>query len=339
MKKKSTAKSAFFNLRVLIGLSIVVAGVFLALLGFGTFSAITASSAQAQQQPKIIDIDGLPPGFDCATIHEKGIDRMENFRAGRIMIACGEAEGGGSSSPAAAFSQFVQKLLPAPMAPLAYGGADVDLITGTETSPHVTQSETYTTANPDNPNEVFVAFNDSRGRNANPINISGGAFSSDGGLTFTRLTKASGQSPFDNTEGDPVILYNKSTATWLTVWIGDGQCGGGLGGYKSTTPGDPNSWTHYCVHNGASDDRESGWAENNPASPFFGRLYVSWNNFNTTCGNIGCLFSTFSTDNGATWSTPHQVSPNGVESRDVQITGDMSGNGNAVVVSLTTTRT
>ena len=32
----------------------------------------------------------VPVGFDCSTIHEKGIDRMENFRAGAIMIVCGE---------------------------------------------------------------------------------------------------------------------------------------------------------------------------------------------------------------------------------------------------------
>ena len=38
MKKKSASQSAFFNLRVLIGLFIVLAGVFLALVGFGAFS-------------------------------------------------------------------------------------------------------------------------------------------------------------------------------------------------------------------------------------------------------------------------------------------------------------
>ena len=153
MKKKSTSRSAFFNLRVLIGLFIVLAGVFLALIGLGTFSGLTASSAQAQQKHKIINIQGLPPGFDCATIHEKGIDKMEGFRAGLIMIACGEATGG-SASPYPAFSQLLNKL----MAPLAYGGADVDLVTGTETSPHIIQSETYTTANPDNPNQICRRF-------------------------------------------------------------------------------------------------------------------------------------------------------------------------------------
>src|SRR6266850_5366519 len=98
MKKKSASRSAFFNPRVLFGLFIVLAGVFLALAGLGTFSAITASSVQAQQKHKIINIPGLPPGFDCATIHELGIDKMENLGAGAIMIACGEATGGSALS-------------------------------------------------------------------------------------------------------------------------------------------------------------------------------------------------------------------------------------------------
>ena len=98
MKKKTTSRSAFFNLRVLIGLCVVLAGVCLALLSFGTFSGITASSAQAQQKRKIINVPGLPPGFDCSKIHELGIDKQENLRAGAIMIACGEAEGGSASS-------------------------------------------------------------------------------------------------------------------------------------------------------------------------------------------------------------------------------------------------
>src|SRR5437870_10462185 len=116
MKQKSTSQSAFFNVRVLMGLFIVLAGVFLALIGLGTFSGLTASSVQAQQNHKIINVQGLPPGFDCATIHENGIDKQENFRAGAIMIACGEAQGG-SASPYGAFSQLLDTVT----APLAYG--------------------------------------------------------------------------------------------------------------------------------------------------------------------------------------------------------------------------
>src|SRR5213079_2184213 len=101
-----------------------LAGVFLALAGLGTFSASASSSTKAQQKHKIINIQGLPPGFDCATLHEKGIDKMEGFRAGLIMIACGEATGG-SASPGNALVKLVQKLMPVP---LAYGAADVDLV-------------------------------------------------------------------------------------------------------------------------------------------------------------------------------------------------------------------
>ena len=310
MKKKSASRSAFFNLRVLIGLFVVLTGVFLALAGLGTFSVIASSSTRAQQKkPKIINIQGLPPGFDCATIHEKGIDRMEGFRAGLIMIACGEATGG-SASPGNALVKLVQKLLPVP---LAYGAADVDLVTGTETPPHIIQSETFSTANPDNPDQIVVCYNDSRGANAS--NFSGCSASTDGGTTFTRITNGSGQSPFTNTFGDPVVLYNKPTGTWFTVWLdGNGSCT--LGGYKSTTPTDPNSWTHFCVHSNGGDDRESGWADNNTSSPHFGNMYVSWNDFNVGGGAIQVRVST---DNGNTW-TQHGINNSFI--RNVQITGD-----------------
>src|SRR6266702_6908555 len=322
MKKKSASQSAFFNPRVLFGLFIVLAGVFLALAGLGTFSAITASSAQAKQKHQIIDIPGLPPGFDCATIYEKGFHKMESLRAGLIMIACGEAEGGGSGSSGSAFSRLIQKL----EAPLAYGAADVDLITGTETPPHIIQSETYSTVNPDNPDQICVAFNDSRSATSN--NFSGLSCSTDGGATFTRVTKSTGQSPFANTFGDPVVLYNKPTGTWFTIWLdGNGSCT--LGGYKSTNPTDPNSWSHFCVHSSGFDDRESGWADNDPSSPNFGNMYVSWNDFNI---GGGALQVSRSTDNGATWSPEIHVTNSFI--RDVQITGDASGNGTIYIAGM-----
>jgi hypothetical protein len=121
--------------------------------------------------------------------------------------------------------------------------------------------------------------------------------------------------------GDPVILYNRPTSTWFTVWL-DGGCGGqGLGGYKSTTPSNPNSWTHYCIHSNNNDDRESGWADNNPSSPFYGRMYVSWNDFNV---GGGALFLRYSTDNGLTWTNARQITTGTPFIRDVQITGDLA---------------
>ena len=318
MKKKLTSKSAFFNPRVLIGLCIVLAAAFLALLSSGAFSAAAQSIIKGMTKGKTIthSTDPLvPAGFDCSRIYELGIDKQENFRAGAIMIACGEVPGVTTSatSTLGPIGHFIKKLL----IPLAYGAADVNLITGTETSPNITQSETFSTANPDNTQQVCVAYNDSRGRNANPINISGISCSTDGGTTFTRVTTASGQSPFAGTEGDPVLLYNKPTGVWFTVWL-DTACGGqGLGGYKSSTPFDPTSWTHFCVHSNSQDDRNSGYADNNPSSPFFGRMYISWNDFNVGGGSLRV---TYSSDNGTTWHAPISVNPGFV--RDIQITAD-----------------
>ena len=344
MKKKSTSQSAFFNLRVLVGLFVGMTGLSLALFAANPLSLAPAMAQQKQAQQKYnvttkSSIDPLvPAAIDCSKIRELGIDRQENLRAGAIMIHCGLSEGG-KPSHASGFSKLVQNLV----APLVFGGTDVNLITGTETFPNVTQSETFTTANPDDPSQIMVAYNDSRGRNFNPINISGASISTDGGTTFTRLTKANGQSPFDNTFGDPVVLYHKPSGSWVTVWL-DAACGGqGLGGYKSTTPADPNSWTHFCAFNEGSADRESGWADNNPSSPFFGRLYISWNDFNI---GQGALMSIFSTDGGATWSSPATVINGATFIRDVQITGDLAAGPymlrawtKAAVDSLITTRT
>src|SRR5438445_12298346 len=222
MKKKSTSRSAFFNVRVLIGVFILLAGVFLALLGFGTFSSISANSAQAQQKKtKILNIPGLPPGFDCSTIHERGIDRMENLGAGLIMIACGESPGG-SASPGRAFSRLVKKLLPTP---LAYGAADVDVITGTDTFPAVTQSETYTTANPDNPNQIVVNYNDSHSA---PSCYAGISYSSDGGATFTRILPCPLCSGHRSNFGDSIVFYNKPTSTYFASDIASCCRGFGL---------------------------------------------------------------------------------------------------------------
>ena len=97
-----------FNLRVLIGLFVALTGVSLLALGqfataanpfrLGVGASSHARTSQAQPQYKVTTrsqyIDPLvPPGFDCSKIHQLGIDKMENFRAGAIMIHCGLAKG------------------------------------------------------------------------------------------------------------------------------------------------------------------------------------------------------------------------------------------------------
>jgi hypothetical protein len=288
---------------------LLMLGVLACVAALGVFVwRVGADNGTAAPSKAAPDLGLLRAGFDCSDISRRGIDRQENLRAGAIMIACGVARGGSGSSGDPDSERGGD----------AYGGSDVDVITGAETNPNTTQSETFTTVNPDNPNQIVVAYNDSRGRNEEPINISGASVSTDGGVTFTRLTAADGQGPFPGTYGDPVVLYNKPTSTWLTVWI-DATCGEqGLGGFRSTTPWDPSpaSWTHYCIHSSSADDRESGWADNNPTSPFYGNVYVSYNNFEAD----GAIFVQRSTDNGLTWGIPAALTPDFL--RNVQITGD-----------------
>ena len=183
-------------------------------------------------------------------------------------------------------------------APLAYGGADVDLITGADSITHPTQSETYTLANPDNPNQIVVTYNDSRTASAN---YSGASFSSDGGTTFTRLNPSPFASGHGTNFGDPVTLYNKPTSTFFAIFLATGCGGQGIGAWKSTDGGV--TWAvGACVHNG------SLLMIANLAGPTtIHRLLFSGEcTFpGTTSLLAAALFKLpFSTDNGATWHAP-----------------------------------
>src|SRR4029450_3842630 len=105
MKKKSTSRSAFFNLRVLVGLFMALVGV--SLLAFGAFATAKPAARSAAAKRVVAPSPGkykvttqsgwpalVPPMFDCSKIRQLGIDKMENFRAGAIMIHCGLAKGG-----------------------------------------------------------------------------------------------------------------------------------------------------------------------------------------------------------------------------------------------------
>src|SRR5262249_61722040 len=104
LARRRLGEGGFFNLRVSIGLFIITTGLSLALfvaMPFGRGAAApTAGTVKAQQKhnpaDRSIDFSMLPPGFDCSKIHEKGIDKQDNMRAGMIMIACGLTEGGSS---------------------------------------------------------------------------------------------------------------------------------------------------------------------------------------------------------------------------------------------------
>ena len=96
-------EGGFFSLRVLLGLFILLPGVFLALVCLGI---LPSAVAQGQQKQYTLgnSIDPLvPAGVDCSKIQQLGIDKQENMRAGAIMIFCGEAKGGEPGESAGSF--------------------------------------------------------------------------------------------------------------------------------------------------------------------------------------------------------------------------------------------
>ncbi len=82
----------------------------------------------------------------------------------------------------------------------------------------------------------------------------------------------------------------------------------------SRSDNDGLNWTDPVVaaggHGFKFNDKEAIWADTNPASPFFGRVYISWTQFR---GSVFTFFGepivmAFSADGGATWSIPNQLS-------------------------------
>jgi hypothetical protein len=158
--------------------------------------------------------------------------------------------------------------------------------------PHTTQSETSIAVNGAT---VCAGFNDS-GAFAATGNFTGFAFSTNGGATWTDGGPLPTGTGSDNNFGDPSIVYSTRDGAFYFATLSDL----GLSMWKSTSC---TSWTYVgAIHVGGGDDKEIMAVDNNPASPFFGRLYVAWIDFNFPTSTRFRV--TFSNNGGATWSAP-----------------------------------
>src|SRR6185369_2725995 len=137
-----------------------------------------------------------------------------------------------------------------------FGGSDINLITGTETSPHVTQSSSSVWAHG---NTVVVAYNDSRGITSSPSSLCGVSVSTDGAATFTRLTTFTGHSPFSNCLGDPTVGYSVKAGRWYMAGFDNSCVGTGIRQWTSSTPADPSGWTPgACISGSVVDSVKTG---------------------------------------------------------------------------------
>jgi hypothetical protein len=172
-----------------------------------------------------------------------------------------------------------------------------------------------------NGSTIVVNYNDSR---TAPSCYAGISYSTNNGATFMRSNVLC--SGHGTNFGDPIVVYNARLATWFAGDLATGCGGQGIGLWTSP---DGVTWSvGACAHNGSNDDRESMWVDNNPASPFYGRMYIAWNDFAVANARI---FVTYS-DNGTSWVVPVAVGPTSPFVRQGQVTGSPNGDG-AVFVS------
>jgi len=239
----------------------------------------------------------------CSQIALQGIHKQLNFHAGQILATCG-------------LSDTVSSIFPSSSrAPHDLGGTSVDIVLPDGVYPHVTQSESQTWVNG---STIVVAYNDSR--NASSATCYGNAsVSTDGGVTFTDLNQFCSGHGFNY--GDPFVFYDTKHGHWV---LGDLVAGCGGQGIGVWTSSDGMIWTvGACAHNGTLDDRESAWVDNNISSPFYGRIYTTWNDF--TVRNAP-LYVASSDDGGVTWTAPVLIGgTTGNFLRDVQVTTGSDG--------------
>jgi hypothetical protein len=245
---------------------------------------------------------------------------QQNLHASSALVQCGVVPGGNPSASSAGGAD-----------PFLLGGTDINLITGTQTLPHLTQSEDMIWAQG---KRIVVNYNDSSGDAGSPFFYSGASVSTDSGATFTRLSPQ----PFTghgNNYGDPIVVYNKNLGKWFAGDLADGDCGAaiGIGMWQSTNA---TTWTTApCAHvnaSGGGDDRESMAVDNRSTSAHYGRMYIAWNNFSTPNADLVISHS----DNGTTWSSPVTLASNAsVFTRDTGVT--VTPNGTVLAYALSET--
>lgn len=172
----------------------------------------------------------------------------------------------------------------------ALGGTDILVNNPSLDSGGSTQSETSVVAFG---NVVCAAWNDA-GEGFGTNGFSGFGVSKDGGSTF------SDRGPFpkgpagENNRGDPSLAYSVRDSAYYYAALSTT----GLGLWRSNDG--CSTFTYVgAISTGSGDDKELMAIDNTPTSPFYGRIYVGWTDFNRSSDrNIA-----ISSDNGGlTWS-------------------------------------
>jgi hypothetical protein len=168
-------------------------------------------------------------------------------------------------------------------------------VPGGDTGSTRTQSETSIERNPVT-GTLCSAYNDSFHGVTAGLGFSGFSRSTDGGNTWVDKGALSADD-----SGDPSLVWRRQDGKFYYAALRNG----GLGLYRS----DDDCETFVLVSQVATgnDDKEIMAIDNNPSSPFYGRIYIVWTDF----GSGSRIFSIHSTNAGANWSTQVALSGSG----------------------------
>ena len=213
MQKKSP-QSAFFNVRVLIGLFVVLAGVFLVLLGFGTFSKASAQpNVQTAGAPTVVPMVGpVAQNKDLRSLpYVAPNSESEEQRLTRHPLTA--QQGRPAQSQTSAFTQF-SSLIKGLLRPLPNMPAPLLTFDGMNSVQSACGCLPPDSDGDVGPNHYVNAVNTRIkifDKSGNPLNgVNGTTFNS-----FFSAIGAGNPCGANRNQGDPFVLYDSIADRWL----------------------------------------------------------------------------------------------------------------------------
>jgi len=182
------------------------------------------------------------------------------------------------------------KIVPTPL-----GTATVGISVRVHPS-NFTQSEVPIQKHPTDPNTLFGSSNSVR---ISPFFISEGVYvTNDGGLTWHGSDTCK-TTPVGGHGGDPAPAIDAAGRFYMTF------LDGGFNGLKAAYSTDGGSnWSSIINIITGSQDKNHTVVDNQPNSPYFGRVYATWSRFTASAPPIAVSYST---NSGVNWSSPVNI--------------------------------
>lgn len=229
-----------------------------------------------------------PEGPDCSLLDDaKARGKMDGLLRW-LLVECGRED---------ELGQVRQDVALPPVAGEGTINPDVQVNDSSgDSGSSTTQSETAISVN-EVTGTLCSGYNDSySGLTAG--SFTGFSRSTDGGATWDDR----GALPAPSS-GDPSVVWSRRDSKFYFAALRSG----GLGAWRSDD--DCQTFTFVASIAAGNDDKEIMAVDNNPTSPFYGRLYVAWTDF----GAASRIYSTHSDDGGATWSSQIAISDAGAD--------------------------